>query len=91
MAIAQPNEDRAHGDLPVPEDPESRYDEGFAQMADLERYEALRALTWTERHPCPVDECRLSAEEHHRLAFGMISELKALRRRVEEFEQGRAE
>ena len=89
MAIAQPNEDRVHGDVPDrPEDPESRYDEAFASMADPERYEALRVLTWEQRHPCPIEDCRLSAEEHHRLSFGVLSELKALRRRVEELEHG---
>ena len=93
MSIAQPNEDRVHGAVPErpdrPGDPESRYGAAFEEMADPERYEALRVLTWEQRHPCPVADCRLSAEEHHRLAFGMISELRALRRRVEDLENGR--
>lgn len=73
-----------------PADDLTRYDETVAQMADPERYKALRALTFEERHECPVDGCRLSAEEHHRLAFGMIAELAELRRRVRDFENGSA-
>lgn len=67
------------------------YDEAIAKMADPDRYAELRALTFDQRHECPVKECRLSAEEHHRLAFGMIAENRALKRRVEELEHGRTE
>lgn len=75
----------------APPDPSdlSRYTEAAAQMADPARYAELRALTFDQRHECPVTDCRLSAEEHHRLAFGMISENRALKRRVEELEHGR--
>lgn len=59
-----------------------RFNEAAAQMRDPERYEALRALTFDQRHPCPIEDCRLSAEEHHRLAFGYLSELADLRRQV---------
>lgn len=65
--------------------------EAAAQAADPERYKELRALTHTERHPCPVRDCRLSAEEHHRLAFGVLHELRALKQRVRELEEGRSE
>ncbi len=66
----------------------SRYDETIAQMTDVERYQALRQLSFDERHPCPVADCRLSAEEHHRLSFGLLSELKSLRQRVRDLENG---
>lgn len=68
-----------------------RYDETVAQMADPTRYEALRALTFDQRHACPIKDCSLSAEEHHRLAFGMLSELASLRRRVRDFENAKTE
>lgn len=83
-------------DRPVPAEPVqgddlTRYDETVAQMADPERYAALRALTFDQRHACPIEGCRLSAEEHHRLAFGMIAEFTDLRRRVRDFENGARE
>jgi hypothetical protein len=65
--------------------------EAAAQAADPERYAALKKLTHTESHPCPVKGCRLSAEEHHRLAFGVFHELRALKQRVRELEEGRTE
>lgn len=40
-------------------------------------------------HPCPVEGgCNLSAEEHHRLAYGVLAENKDLRRRVAALENG---
>lgn len=60
--------------------------EAAAQAMDPDRYEALRKLTHTDRHPCPVRGCRLSAEEHHRLAFGVLAELRALKMRIRELE-----
>lgn len=68
-----------------------RYDETIAQMADPERYAALREIAYADSHPCPVQDCHLSAEEHHRLSFGVLGELKFLRRRVEELEHTRVE
>lgn len=65
------------------------FDESYAQMRDPERYQRLRALTFDQRHPCPVEDCRLSAEEHHRLAFGMISEIDGLKKRIAVMERER--
>jgi hypothetical protein len=72
----------------VQEDQQLHYDEAVMQMSDPQRHAALMRLTFKDRHPCPVDDCRLSAEEHHRLAYGLLSELRSLRRRVAEFENG---
>lgn len=47
------------------------------QMADPDQYRAVYEST--ERHPCPVPDCRLSAEEHHRLSFGLIHENRRLK------------
>lgn len=89
-STADPLRGRIDADLvdALPDRVVTPYDEACALLADPERYNALRALTFEERHECPIEDCRLSAEEHHRLAFGMIAELKALRRRVEELEHG---
>ncbi len=65
-----------------------KFDESIAQMKDPEHHALLMAKTFAERHPCPVDDCRLSAEEHHRLSFGVLSELAYLRRKVRDYEQG---
>jgi hypothetical protein len=34
-------------------------------------------------HECPADGCVLSAEEHHRLAYGLLSENRELKRELE--------
>lgn len=39
-------------------------------------------LDLTGSHPCPVPECRLSAEEHHRLNVGLVNENATLRKKV---------
>lgn len=81
----QPAKDKEQSML----DPETQhYSEAVAQMADPDRYAELRALTFEERTPCPVKGCRLSSEEHHRLAFGLIAENRSLKRRVAELENG---
>lgn len=42
-------------------------------------------------HDCPVDGCCLSAEEHHRIAYGILAENIELKRRVTALENGRVE
>lgn len=42
-------------------------------------------------HPCEVEGCNLSQEEHHRLAYGILAENRELRRRIEEYEHGKKE
>lgn len=65
----------------VPEqDDTQRFDDAIAQMVDTGRYAEIRALSHEERHECPVQECNISAEEHHRLMFGVMSENAALRK-----------
>ncbi len=34
--------------------------------------------------PCPVPDCPISAQEHHRLARGIMAENRELRRQVDE-------
>lgn len=48
------------------------------QMADPEHYK--RVYADHPGQPCPVDGCRLTSQEHHRLAFGLLSELRELRK-----------
>lgn len=48
------------------------------QLADADAYREV--YNTTERHPCPVKDCRLSAEEHHRIAYGLVQENASLRR-----------
>lgn len=38
----------------------------------------------TGTHPCPVPNCRLSAEEHHRVNVGLMAENSDLRRQQRE-------
>lgn len=39
-------------------------------------------------HPCELEGCSLSQEEHHRLAYGILNENRALRKRIAELEGG---
>jgi hypothetical protein len=40
-------------------------------------------------HPCPAEGgCVLSAEEHHRIAYGLLADNRDLRRRLNAFEHG---
>lgn len=45
-------------------------------MGDLEHYREVYAA---DGEPCPVEGCQISAQEHHRLAYGWINELRELR------------
>lgn len=57
------------------------------QLSDTAAYKLARAAGSV--HPCPFEGgCVLSAEEHHRLAYGIMAENKELRRRVEALEHG---
>lgn len=62
--------------------------QAIEQMGDKAEYDRVYPTPFSERHPCPIEPCRLSAEEHHRLAFGMIAENRELKRRLEAFEHG---
>jgi hypothetical protein len=68
-------------------------------LADLERIlDCAEELSSTaafklaqgegSKTPCEFPNCNLSQEEHHRLAYGFMNEIKRLRRRVEELEHG---
>ena len=48
------------------------------QMADTEHYRKVYADH--PGTPCVVEGCRLSQQEHHRLAYGWLQELQRLRR-----------
>jgi len=54
--------------------------ESYRRLADPEAYAAAYADHPTESGMCGYNGCRLSLAEHHRLAFGLIQEIKALRR-----------
>lgn len=45
-------------------------------LADPEHYKRVYA---EDGVPCPVEGCRISAQEHHRLAFGWLNQLRDLR------------
>lgn len=62
-------------------------------------YRAMQLIATEDRHPCPaefVDDrlpggkgCRLTAESHHLLAYGVMGENKELKRRLKELENGK--
>lgn len=45
------------------------------QLGDPQEYQKVYQQT-TGTHPCEVEGCRLSQEEHHRLAYGLLTQLK---------------
>lgn len=45
-------------------------------LSDPDHYRRVYAADGV---PCPVEGCPISAQEHHRLAYGWLSELRALR------------
>lgn len=57
-------------------------------MGEPTNYEAVYKTPFSETHACVVADCHLSQEEHHRIAYGMINELRDLRARVRAFENG---
>ena len=63
-------------------------DAAVEQMGDKAEYDRVYLTPYADRHPCPVKGCRLSAEEHHRLAYGMIAENRDMKRRLAAFENG---
>lgn len=58
----------------------------LTSKAEWERVTALPRLGEPGAHACPVAGCAISSEEHHRISFGYMTELKALRQRVAELE-----
>jgi hypothetical protein len=61
---------------------EKRMADAAAKLSDKAHYQTMRSVGSV--HPCPVEECVLSVEEHHRLAYGLIAENRELRRQVRE-------
>jgi hypothetical protein len=62
-----------------------------AQLADPEAHRrALQLPKYGsgEDHPCVVEGCRISQEEHHRISFGYMTELKTLRRELQTMKRG---
>jgi hypothetical protein len=70
--------DRGHADGVA--SVEARMAEAASSLSDRAKYQIARSLE--TRTPCTVDDCRLSMEEHHRLAYGIIAENRELRRQV---------
>jgi hypothetical protein len=60
----------------------------LASKDEWDRVTALPRLHEPGAHACPVAGCAISSEEHHRISFGYMTELKALRRRVADLENG---
>lgn len=57
-------------------------------MGEPANYQQVYNTPFSETHPCEVPQCMLSQEEHHRIAYGMINELRDLRAKVRNFENG---
>lgn len=57
-------------------------------MGDPANYKSVYDTPFSETHPCVVPNCVISQEEHHRVAYGLINELRDLRARVRAFENG---
>ena len=55
-------------------------------LADPKAYAAVYATP--SANPCPIEGCVLSVEEHHRLNYGMLTELRALREFKRAIESG---
>lgn len=66
---------------------ERLYEDAAASLSDAARYKVLRMAG--SAHPCEVGDCRLSQEEHHRLAYGILAENRELKRRIQDLENGR--
>lgn len=67
-----------------------RYDPGQAaeqQMGNQEEYRKVYQ-DWPGGDPCVVDGCRITQQEHHRLAYGWLQELRELRREVSRLREG---
>lgn len=60
----------------------------YLSRSEWERVTALPRLHEPGAHACPVEGCGISSEEHHRIAFGYMTELTHLRRRVRDLENG---
>lgn len=65
---------------------ENRMATAAARLSDPAAYKVARMAGSV--HPCEVDDCNLSQEEHHRLAYGLLAEIRELKRRIQEFEHG---
>lgn len=65
---------------------EVRMAEAASRLSDAAAYKVMRMAG--SSHPCPLEDCNLSVEEHHRLMYGVLAENKELKRRVTELENG---
>lgn len=64
---------------------ETQMAEAAALLSDGAHHKVMRMAGTA--NPCPAEGgCALSAEEHHRLAYGILNENKELKRRVEALE-----
>lgn len=62
--------------------------EDLLRLADPQEYAEAHNDHPTESGICGYRGCRLSLAEHHRLAYGLIAEMRTARQRVAELERG---
>lgn len=61
----------------------------FIRLATDEEYAKVRNAGSV--HPCEVEGCVLSQEEHHRLIYGVMAENRDLKQRIKMLEAGHVE
>lgn len=66
-----------------------KMDEAAGQLSEAAHHRLMMAAG--SAHPCEVGDCRLSQEEHHRLAYGYLSENRSLKREIAALRAGHAE
>ncbi len=67
-----------------------RFLDAATRLSDVAEYRLAYAAGSV--NPCPFEGgCNLSAEEHHRLAYGILAVNKAQSRRIQELENGGGE
>lgn len=70
----------AHRDLENVVAADEEDNDAVKALVDPETYRAVYQSN--EVHPCEVPGCRLSQEEHHRLAYGIMNENRELKRKL---------
>ena len=63
-----------------------RMDEAASRLSDAAAYQIARMAGSV--HECEVEGCRITQEEHHRLAYGIMAENRELKRRLQALENG---
>ena len=63
-----------------------RMNEAASRLSDTAAYQIARMAGSV--HECEVEGCRITQEEHHRLAFGIMAENRELKRRLQALENG---